>query len=163
MQRRFLQTLSSQVSHNPASISMMPRNGVIGSGISIRIPDDLKISKVWKALLIEIKQPHLFLPATQVKCRLTDDGLGTFREMVVGREHIKESIYASEESREVRYSVEGKSIEKIHAITQDKETGIHSVEIYQQHPITKERIQWHASKAPFVAAIEKMFEMARKI
>ena len=163
MQRRFFQTAVHTIPSPAQHFSRSMQAGTLGAGVSVRIPTDVDSHKVWKALLISIKQPQLFLAAKKVITSLTADGNGTRREMILERKRVVENIYANEATREIRYQRDGTPIETIHAIITDASSGLQSVEVYQRNSADHSRIDSHDSRVNVMNSLEKVFDMARKI
>ena len=68
---------------------------IVDLGVALDIPVDIPTDKVWQVFMIKVQQPNLFLPVTDVYCRPSDDGKGTYREMTQGPNRIIENIYAN--------------------------------------------------------------------
>lgn len=77
----------------------------IGHGASIEIPPEISTEQVWAALIIKITQPNLFVPASDVVTRPSDDGLGVYREMTVGGNRMIENVYVNKDIFEIRSEV----------------------------------------------------------
>ncbi len=134
---------------------------LVGLGVSQPIAEDISTEQVWKALLIKIKEPNLFLPVTDVVTRPSDDGRGTYREMNVGPNRIIENIYADEALLEVKFVVKDDIIEHVNIVHTNN--GVRTLEFYKRHSQTGERVQWDAPKRLALGGIEKVLEKARTL
>jgi hypothetical protein len=134
-----------------------------GLGIKMEIPDDISTEKVWEVLLIKIKQPNLFLPVTDVVTRVSDDGLGTYREMSMGPNRIVENIYADESKLEVSFVVIDDPTDHVNIIHTDAVTGTRTLEFYKRNTKTQERVHWSVPAKIGLTGMEKIFDMARTI
>lgn len=133
----------------------------VGLGVSQNIAEDISTAQVWKALLIKIKEPNLFLPVSDVTTRPSDDGRGTYREMSIGPNRMIENIYADEALLEVKFVVEGDVIEHVNII--HAKDGVRTLEFYKRHSQTGERVHWDAPKRLALGGVEKVLEMARTL
>lgn len=134
---------------------------LVGLGVSQTIAEDISTEQVWKALLIKIKEPNLFLPVTDVITRPSEDGRGTYREMSLGPNRIIENIYADEALLEVKFVVENDIVEHVNIIHTNN--GVRTLEFYKRHSQTGERVQWDAPKQVGLGGIEKVLEKARTL
>jgi hypothetical protein len=136
-------------------------------GISLEIPSDLTNEKVWQALLIKIESPQKILPVTDVIHRVSDDGLGTYREMTVpgpkGPIRVLENIYSDKSIWEVNFKSLTSDTEIVNLISTDPTTSVRSLEFFLRDSSTKERAYWHGPKAMGLAGIEKTFDVARSL
>lgn len=135
----------------------------VGLGVAATIPTDVTTKQVWQALVIKIKQPNLFLPATDIFTRPSDDGKGTYREMSVGPARILENIYADESLLEVKFIVTDDVIEHVNIIHTDATTGERTLEFYKRHSLTGERVFWDVPKQGGLGAINKVLEYAKTL
>lgn len=134
----------------------------VGLGIAMPIPDDITSEQVWKALLIKIKQPDLFLPVSEVVTRPSDDGVGTYREMSMGNTRIIENIYTNESIFEVNFSVISDPTDHVNVILTDP-AGRRTLEFYKRNTESKERVHWTVPATVAMGGINKVLEMARTL
>lgn len=135
----------------------------IGLGVAATIPEEITTKQVWQALIVKIKQPNLFLPATDIVTRPSDDGKGTFREMSVGPARIFENIYADESLLEVKFVVTDDIIEHVNIIHTNATTGERTLEFYKRHSQTGEKVFWDMPKLGGLGAINKVLEYSRTL
>ena len=135
----------------------------VGLGVAATIPEEITTKQVWQALTVKIKQPNLFLPATDIITRQSDDGNGTYREMSVGPARILENIYSDESLLEVKFIVTNDIIEHVNIIHTDASTGERTLEFYKRHSQTRERVFWDVPKQGGLGAINKVLEYARTL
>jgi hypothetical protein len=109
------------------------------------------------------QRAQLFLPVSDVVHRPSDDGLGTYREMSIGPNRVKESIYADERNLEVKFVVINENNEHVNKIHIDPETAVRTLEFYKRDSTTKGRIHWSAPKKIAVEGIQNCLGMARKL
>ncbi len=135
-----------------------------GLGIAKDIPDDISNEKLWQVLLIKIKQPNLFLPVGDVVTRVSDDGLGIYREMTLlsTGSKIIENIYTNDSILEVSFSVVNDPTDHVNIIHTDA-NGRRTLEFYKRSTSTKERVHWAGPAKIGLAGMVKMFEMARTL
>lgn len=144
-------------------MSSAEEESMAGMGIAMDIPDDITTEKVWQVLLVKIKQPNLFLPVTDVVTRVSDDGVGTYREMSLGPNRITENIYYDETILEVNFIVANDPNEHVNIIVVDKDTGKRTLEFYKRNSDTKERVHWAVPAKTGLAGMGKIFDMARTL
>jgi hypothetical protein len=135
----------------------------VGLGVFQVIERGIPTEKVWQVLQIKIREPNLFLSVSDVVHRSSDDGLGTFREMSMGPNRIKENIYSDKQNLEVKFVVIHENNEHVNKIYIDPETSVRTLEFYKRDSTTKERIHWAVPKKVALEGIQKCLEMARKI
>lgn len=136
-------------------------------GATFEIEESLPTDKVWEVLLHKIKHPDQFLPVSDVVTRVSDDGLGTYREMSIalptgGLTRIIENIYAHKDALEVLFVVCGDVNEHVNAISVNAD-GKRVLEFYLRNAATKERVFWKVPKKIALGGILKVLEMARSL
>lgn len=104
--------------------------GKIGGGAVLVIPDDVTTEKVWKALVLKITRPDIFVPATDLILRTNVDG-STYREMTVGGKRMIENVYIDEAKLEIRAEIVDGEDEYVNCIVVD-ETGDRYIELYKR-------------------------------
>ncbi len=133
-----------------------------GHGVSQEIPDEITTESVWKVLLIKIKEPNLILPVTDVSWRISDDGLGIYREMSSGPRRVRENIYSDENMHEVIFKLIDEPDEIVNLISTHPETGKRSLEFFRRNSTTKERVHWAVSAKLPLGGISKVLEMSKQ-
>ena len=136
---------------------------VMGLGAASVIPEDVTTEQVWKALIIKITQPNLFLPVSDVFTRPSDDGKGTYREMSLGPNRIFENIYSNESTWEVKFVVEGDVIEHVNIIHTDSNTGERTLEFYKRHSLSGQKVHWDVPRKVGLGGIAKVLDMAKSL
>ena len=133
-------------------------------GAFVEIVESLSSERIWEVLIDKIQHPNSYLPVTDVKCRVSDDGLGTYREMtfISSGNIIIENIYADREIFEVKFVVKDDEKEHVNIILTSAETGQRRLEFYARHSVTKERVFWSAPRLLAIGGINKVLEKARQ-
>ncbi len=110
------------------------------------IDADLPTAHVMTALKEKIVNPQRFLPVTNVQCRPSDDGAGTYREMALtgadGKTNvIVENIYHDNVGL-VRFVVVDDANEHINVIECDASTGERRLKFGKRNSTTHEAVHW---------------------
>jgi len=137
----------------------------IGLGVSSAPIENCDADKLWKAMLVKIKQPNLFIPVVNVKITDCEGFVKRSMEFAgdgpVAGTVVEENIYTdvkSGEIRSVRLDKDGKEtdMEIINVLHKDPVR----IEYFQRSRSTKERVPFKAPKAGGLATIAKTIEMA---
>jgi len=129
----------------------------------MEIDSSMATEKMWEVLLIKIKQPNLFLPATDVVHRPSDDHLGTYVEFTIRDQRVKVNVYVDEANLEAKFIDAEDHAEIVHKIHVNPETDSRSLEFYRRDSATKERMHWQAPKKTVLDALQKCLDMAKRM
>jgi hypothetical protein len=126
------------------------------AGVSLEIDADLPTAHVMTALKEKIVNPQRFLPVTNVRCRPSDDGAGTYREMTVTMGDktsvMIENIYHDNVGL-VRFVVVDDPNEHINVIEHDAATGARRLKFGKRNSTTHEAVFWCVSDGAQLDAI----------
>ncbi len=149
--------------HSQLTFKMSATIEEAGLGVNLEIPTEISNEKLWDALIIKIEKPQLMLPVTDVIHRVSDDGVGTYREMSVGPKRMIENIYSDKLIWEVVFKSVTGDTEIVNIINTNTATGVRNLEFFMRDSITKERIHWAAPKSLGLGGIQKTLELARSL
>ena len=136
--------------------------GVSSGPIENVTPDFL--AKIWKHMVVKIKQPNLFLPVTNVKTEDCDGYVKRSMELKTNGDVLKENIYSEfdGETGEIRFVVlkDGKETDNeiINALYKDPPR----IEYFQRSISSGERVHFGVPKHLVLEAISKTIEFARQ-
>ena len=136
-----------------------------GMGCSMDIPVYIPTEKVVEILKHKILYPNDYLPVTDITTRVSEDGLGTYREMSLGERRIIENIYYDEVKYEVRFETFPSTppfLEHVNIITFGS-NGERALEFYARNAKTLERVHWHAPKSVALGGIKNVLLKAGAI
>jgi hypothetical protein len=132
-----------------------------GMGVSVPIEDSLLSASVFAVLKQKVTSPELFLPVTDVVIRVSDDGLGIYREMSIGPDRAKANIYTNESKLEIVFKLVGEETEHINAIAVDEQTGSRHLEFFARDSKSMNRVNWSAPRQVVLDGMQKVLEKAR--
>jgi len=132
-----------------------------GLGVSLQIEDTLSDTRVFAVLKEKITTPQLFSPVSNVTTRVSDDGLGVYREMTKEEDRLKENIYTNEAKKELVFKLVGEETEHVNALVVDAKTGLRYLEFYARDGKTMNRIPWEAPRPMVLGGVQKVLEKAR--
>ena len=136
----------------------------------MEIDPRISTEKVWKVLLEKISHPDRFLDVKDVVARISDDGLGTYREMTTcfmtatgkPERRVIENIYALEDKLEVLFIVIGDENEHVNAIITNPD-GSRKLEFFLRNATTKERVPWDVPKFAPLTGVKKVLDKAASL
>lgn len=142
-------------------------DGKIGGGAVLQIPDDVPTEKVWKALILKITRPDLFVPAVDLVIRSNADG-STYREMTVGGKRMIENVYIDEAKMEIRAEIVDGEDEYVNCIVIEEETGDRLIELYKRRrlnlpPLPGRGLARIQTMSIGINAVNKIVEIARTL
>jgi len=135
--------------------------GVSGGAIENVTPDLLQ--KIWKHMVVKIKQPNLFLPVHNVQTQDCDGYVKRSMELKSTGEVIKENIYEkfNGDNGEIAFVIlqddKESDEEIINALYKDPTR----IEYFKRSRSSGARLDWNAPKHLVLEAINKTVEMAR--
>ena len=141
--------------------------GTIGGGAVLQIPDDVATEKVWKALVLKVTRPDIFVPALDLVIRPNPDG-STYREMTVGGKRMIENVFIDESKLEIRSEIVNGEDEYVNCIVTEEETGDRFIEFYKRRrldlpPLPNRGLARIQTMSIGMHAVAKVVEIARTL